>query len=146
LDQRAIDVLLAEASVALDDAHARLTERLHDAGCRDWADAQQRLAALHPTREEYLQRFTTCGRERRRWRSNRELLTWPDAPIRYVPIPAHTREAAPLLYYLFYRSPARFDQVPVHEYVVTPIDADLAADERERRLRAPMTASSRSTT
>ena len=28
------------------------------------------------------------------------LISWPDAPIRYVPIPEYTREAAPLLYYL----------------------------------------------
>ena len=53
--------------------------------------------------------------------SRAQLVTWPDAPIRYVPIPEHTRDAAPHLYYLFYRSPAPFDRLPVHDYVVTPI-------------------------
>ena len=28
----------------------------------------------------------------------------------------HTRDAAPHLYYLFYRSPAPFDRLPVHDY------------------------------
>ena len=53
-----------------------------------------------------------------------------------MPIPEHTRDAAPLLYYLFYRSPAPFDRLPVHDYVVTPIEPDLPADEQRRRLRA----------
>jgi hypothetical protein len=39
------------------------------------------------------------------------------------------------LYYLFYRSPAPFDRLPVHDYVVTPIDADLPEQEQRRRLR-----------
>jgi uncharacterized protein (DUF885 family) len=65
-----------------------------------------------------------------------DLVTWPDSPIRYVPIPDQTRDAAPFLYYLFYRSPAPFDHPAVHDYVVTPIDDRLTAEEQERRLRA----------
>src|SRR5207245_636844 len=64
-----------------------------------------------------------------------DLVTWPDYPIRYVPIPFHTRDAAPYLYYLFYRSPAPFDRLPVHEYVVPPIGPDMPAGEQLRRLR-----------
>jgi uncharacterized protein (DUF885 family) len=131
-----IDRLLAAASEALDESHALLTERLRDAGCRDWADAQQRLAELHPTREQYLQRFADVWTRAKAAALDHDLVSWPDAPIRYVPIPPHTREAAPLLYYLFYRSPAAFDHVPVYDYVVTPIESDLAADEQEQRLRA----------
>jgi uncharacterized protein (DUF885 family) len=37
---------------------------------------------------------------------------------------------------LFYRSPAPFDRLPAHDYVVTPIDASMEGDEQERRLRA----------
>ena len=66
-------------------------------------------------------------------------------PIRYVPIPVHTRDAAPFLYYLFYRSPAPFDRLPVHDYVVTPIDAGCrrraaaaaARDQHERDQAEP---------
>ena len=60
-------------------------------------------------------------------------------PIRYVPIPIHTRGAAPFLYYLHYRSPAPFDRLPMHDYVVTPIEPDMPADEQLRRLRATNT-------
>jgi uncharacterized protein (DUF885 family) len=56
-----------------------------------------------------------------------------------VPIPPHTRDVAPFLYYLFYRSPAPFDHAPMHDYVVTPIDDDMAPEEQERRLRAANT-------
>ncbi len=42
--------------------------------------------------------------------------------MRYVPIPAHTRDAAPHLYYLFYRSPAPFDPFGTFDYVVPPLD------------------------
>jgi len=61
------------------------------------------------------------------------------SPIRYVPIPVHTRTAAPFLYYLHYRSPAPFDRLPVHDYVVTPIEPDMPADEQRNRLRATNT-------
>jgi uncharacterized protein (DUF885 family) len=47
-----------------------------------------------------------------------------------------TRSAAPFLYYLFYRSPAPFDRLPVHDYVVTPIDDEMPIEEQRRRLRA----------
>ena len=63
-----------------------------------------------------------------------DLVTWPVAPLRYVPIPAHTREAAPSLYYLNYRSPAPFDPIGMFDYVVPPIDG-LTGDALDARLR-----------
>src|SRR5439155_10986426 len=63
------------------------------------------------------QRIWDACRERAK---QHDLVTWPDYPIRYVPIPDHTRDAAPYLYYLFYRSPAPFDRLPRHDYVVPP--------------------------
>ena len=97
---------------------------------------QEQLANAHPSREDYLPRFARVWEACREAAVAHALVTWPDAPIRYVPIPEHTRHAAPHLYYLFYRSPAPFDRLPVHDYVVTPIDEDLPADEQRRRLRA----------
>jgi hypothetical protein len=128
--------LLTDAQQALDEALARLDERARQVAPGGWPEVQARLADTHPTIDDYLATY------HRVWSSCREraiacdLVTWPDAPIRYVPIPVQTRDAAPFLYYLHYRSPAPFDQLPVHDYVVTPIDPDMAADEQRRRLRA----------
>jgi len=130
-----IDELLREATGALDDAHAGLQARLRTAGIESWPAAQARLAAHHPSAGEYLQRFTDTWQRCYDEAIAADLVTWPDRPIRYVPIPAHTRDAAPLLYYLFYRSPAPFDRIPVHDYVVTPIDG-IPPDEVDRRLTA----------
>jgi hypothetical protein len=134
--QRPAAALAAEAAQALDDALETLRTRALAVAPGGWPEVQQRLAAAHPDLDGYL---PACQRE---WTACREraaacdLLTWPDYPIRYVPIPAHTRDAAPLLYYLFYRSPAPFDRLPVHDYVVTPVDAGMPRDEQARRLQA----------
>jgi hypothetical protein len=97
---------------------------------------QERLAEQHPAAAGYLGAFQQVWDECRARVIDARLVSWPDCPIRYVPIPPHTRDAAPLLYYLFYRSPAPFDRLPIHDYVVTPIDDGVAADEQRRRLRA----------
>jgi uncharacterized protein (DUF885 family) len=130
-----LQALMSEAEEALAEAHAGLADRLTDAGLASWAAAQAQLASLRPTADDYLPRFTRVWQRCYDATIAADLVTWPDRPIRYVPIPAHTREAAPQLYYLFYRSPAAFDRLPVHDYVVTPIDGVPEA-ERDRRLAA----------
>jgi uncharacterized protein (DUF885 family) len=127
--------LLSEARQDLDDAHGVLDARLREAGAASWAEAREALAGRHPCPDDYLASFERVWRRCREAVMAADLVTWPDNPIRYVPIPRHTREAAPLLYYLFYRSPAAFDRPGVHEYVVPTIDG-LPADEADRRLRA----------
>src|SRR5262249_7123665 len=64
------------------------------------------------------------------------LVTWPDAPLRYVPRPAWARAATPHLYFLFYRSPAAFGAPPVHDYLVAPLPETASVEEREAFLRA----------
>lgn len=128
--------LLREARETLAAARVRLDEQAGRVDPGGWPGVQARLEADHPTAEDYLPTFERTWQACRRCAAAHDLVTWPDVPIRYVPIPAHTREAAPLLYYLFYRSPAPFDVLPVHDYVVTPVDETLAAGEQERRLRA----------
>jgi len=132
--------LLAEARVALDEALARLHEQATKIADQGWPEVQERLAAAHPPTADYLSAY------QRLWDACREradachLVTWPASPpcavVRYVPIPIHTRDAAPFLYYLFYRSPAPFDALPVHEYVVTPVEPEMPPEEQIRRLRA----------
>ena len=131
--------LLTDARKQLDETLARLDERARQVAARGWPEVQQRLLDAHPTREEYLPAY------QRVWNACREralacdLVAWPDAPIRYVPIPVQTRDAAPFLYYLHYRSPAPIDRLPTHDYVVTPIEAGMPAVEQQRRLRATNT-------
>jgi uncharacterized protein (DUF885 family) len=131
------DDLFAGASDALDHACQSLTERAAQAG--GWPAVQERLATAHPKIGDYLSTYQHIWSDCRERALDADLVTWPDAPIRYVPIPLQTREAAPYLYYLFYRSPAPFDRMTVHDYVVTPIDGSLERDEQERRLRATNT-------
>ena len=131
--------LLADAQHALDEALARLNERARQTTAGGWPEVQERLTNAHPTCADYLpayQRIWNACRERA---IARDLVTWPAAPIRYLPIPVYTRDAAPFLYYLHYRSPAPFDRLPMHDYVVTPIEPDMPADEQRRRLRATNT-------
>ena len=128
--------LAADARVMLEEALARLDERARQAAPGGWPEVQRRLMDTHPAVDDYLPAYTRVWNACRERAQSCDLVTWPDYPIRYVPIPLHTREAAPYLYYLFYRSPAPFDRLPVHEHVVTPIGPDLPAGEQLRRLRA----------
>ena len=57
--------------------------------------------------------------------------TWSPGPTRRCAtcrFPPQTREAAPHLYYLLYRSPAPFDPFGTFEYVVPPIDGLTGAE------------------
>jgi len=127
-----IDDLLRDATDALDEATARLDELSRPHG--GWPAVQEHLAADHAPADEYL----ACLE--RKWRACKDasdahdLVTWPDAPLGYVPFPPHTRDAAPHLYYLHYRSPAPFDPFGTFEYVVPPIDG-LPPDKVEAVLR-----------
>ena len=98
-------------------ARTAWTHALRAAGLDSWPAAQAALAALRPTADDYLPRFERTWQRCHDAVLAADLVTWPDRPLRYVPIPPHTRDAAPLLYYLFYRSPAPFDRLPVHDYV-----------------------------
>ncbi len=131
--------LLSRAEAALDEALARLDARARTATQGGWPEVQARLADAHPKVDDYLATYERVWHACRAHADACNLVTWPLDPIRYVPIPMHTRDAASYLYYLFYRSPAPFDRLPVHDYVVTPIDAEMPEDERSRRLRATNT-------
>jgi hypothetical protein len=128
--------LAIEANLALDEALEQLHTRARAIAPGGWPEVQQRLMSAHPAADDYLPAF------QRAWDACREraeacgLVTWPASPIRYVPMPVHTRDAAPFLYYLHYRSPAPFDRLPMHDYVVTPIEPGMPAEEQLRRLRA----------
>lgn len=117
-------------------AEALLTEHAADFGATHWRDALARLADLHPPVERYYARYTELWEACRATAEAHQLVTWPDFPIRYVPRPTWARQAAPYLYFLFYRSPAAFHRPPVHLYLVTPIEPSMPPEEQERLLRA----------
>ena len=127
-----ISDLLSEATEVLNEATARLQEMARPLG--GWPAVQELLAAEHPSAQDYLSRFGEKWTACRQAALDHSLVTWPTAPLRYVPIPAHTREAAAALYYLNYRSPAPFDPHGMFDYVVPPID-QLTGGALEARLR-----------
>jgi len=112
--------LLREARSALDDECRRLDEMAAEA-CGSWAEVQNALANDHPSPAQYLETFDAEWRACRQAVANANLVSWPDWPLRYDEIPVFTRDAAPFLYYLFYRAPAPFDARSEYVYVVTPI-------------------------
>jgi uncharacterized protein (DUF885 family) len=135
LNMNAAAVLaLGQQHLAAAETHLREGAAL--LGIADWREGLRRLADIHPPAESYYARFTEIWREARTAAEAHRLVTWPDFPIRYVPQPPWAREAAPYLYFLFYRAPAAFDHLPVVDYLVTPIEPDMAPEEQTRRLRA----------
>jgi len=105
-------------------------------GARDWQAALAMLADLHPTAAEYAGRYQTVWDACRMTAEAHGLLTWPDFPIRYAPQPTWARECAPYLYFLHYYTPAPYDHMLVHDYLVTPIEPTLPPEEQTRLLRA----------
>jgi Bacterial protein of unknown function (DUF885) len=127
--------LLASALAELPREQARLAEMTAATG-GSWDKVQSTLADDHPAADEYYDAFTARWTACRAIAEAHDAVTWPDWPIRYVPIPPWAQEFAPQLYWLFYRSPAPFDPYTEYEYVVTPIDASMPEAEQQRRLRA----------
>ena len=130
------DEILAYALAKMAEAEAYLTQHAADFGAADWREALAGLADFHPTTAGYLDRYGELWEQSRQLVRDADLLTWPDFPIEYTPQPHWAREAAPSLYFLFYRAPAAFNRPPVHRYLVTPIDDSLPEAEQTRRLRA----------
>ncbi len=124
--------LLADARAAFAIEKAKLAA-LANAVAGSLESAQEQMVDDHPSAEKYLQTFGETWERCRARALERNVVTWPDWPIRYVPFPAATRDAAPYLYYLFYRSPAPFDPYTVYDYVVPPLPEDPPAAEKHLR-------------
>lgn len=109
--------LLARARTQLSEEQRRLDAMTQQHG-PTWSDVQARLADDHPERDDYLAAFARTWNACRAAAAKHDAVTWPDWPLRYTTIPEFTRDAAPYLYYLYYRSPAPFDAYRVYDYVV----------------------------
>lgn len=125
---------LAEARA--EEAEAALRARAAEAGFGDWRAALASLADRHPPADRYYARYQEVWDAARRAAEEHRLVTWPDYPLRFVPRPRWSREAAPSLYFLPYRAPAAYDHLPVVDYLVTPVEPEMPADEQTRLLRA----------
>ena len=134
--RRDADDIAAYAREEIDRTRAWLEENATDHGADTPEGVLARLADIHPSAEGYLSRFGEIWHETKALAEARDLLTWPDFPIRYVERPAWSRAAAPDLYFLFYRSPAAYDRPPVHDYLVAPLDRDAGPEAVEAFLRA----------
>ena len=103
---------------------------------RTSADIMASLARDHPATEAYLPAFEREWSRARGAAVAHNLVTWPEAPLIFEPIPDWARSAAPHLYFLNYRAPAPFDRGVVQRHLVPPVDATMTDGEREQTLRA----------
>jgi len=117
-------------------ARERLAHWGAELAAKGGRSALERLEDHHPPLEQYYSRYQEVWSAAREVALAHDLVSWPEAPIRYVPQPQWAREAAPYLYFLYYRSPAPFDRLPLTDYLVTPIEPEFPRDTRERLLRA----------
>ncbi len=129
----------ADDIVQYAEAQLVTASRYLDDHCADFegsnrSDVLAGLCEIHPKIDHYYDRYQEIWDNMRRIAEQRDLITWPDFPIRYLPQPEWARAAAADLYFLFYRSPAAFDRPPLHEYLVTPIDASMP--DNQQLLRA----------
>jgi hypothetical protein len=129
--------LAGYASAALRDARAALADL---AAARDparpWSAQLDDLAAHHPVPDDYYAAFTHVWHAARAAAISTGLVTWPDFPIAYVPVPETDREAAAGLYYLPYRCPAPYGRPETHRYLVPPLPPASDPAAQQRHLRA----------
>jgi hypothetical protein len=134
--ERSADEIAEYARAEMAKAESWLGDAASDFGAEAPAEVLATLQESHPSESGYLSRYQEIWDEMKVIAEERQLVTWPDFPIRYIPRPAWARAAAPDLYFLFYRSPAAFQTPQVHDYLVTPIDGSVPESERADLLRS----------
>ncbi len=130
-----LDDYVAYAEQQIAEAGAYLNAHASDFGVETAAEALSKLADIHPTVDQYYQRFGELWQACRELAEKKQLVSWPEFPIEYVPQPVWARAAAPHLYFLPYRCPAAFNRPAVHHYLVPPIDPSMPAEKQEKMLR-----------
>jgi hypothetical protein len=133
---RGADEIAAYAREEIASAKAWLAEAAAEHGGATPTDVLARLADAHPSADGYVARYEEVWQEMREVSDQRDLVSWPDFPIRYAPRPIWSREAAPDLYFLFYRSPTAFGRPPVHDYMIAPLEAGMSSAEQDSFLRS----------
>jgi hypothetical protein len=124
------DDILSYAREELEKARSALVRAMNEQGFTDWSVVAEAIADEHPPASDYLQRFQQVWDDAQQYAVDRELLTWPEFPLIFEPIPDWAASASPYLYFLFYRCPPPYDDGQVQRYLVTPL-----GDDPERVLR-----------
>jgi uncharacterized protein (DUF885 family) len=124
------------AMAELRAAQSRLATLAPEFGERDPGAVLAQLENFHPDVDGYYDRYEEMWASVRTLAKEKDLLTWPDFPIRYGPQPDWARRAAPHLYFLNYRAPAAFDKPPVHEYLTPPLERPDGQTDMVESLRA----------
>ncbi|HLE70988.1 MAG TPA: DUF885 domain-containing protein [Vicinamibacteria bacterium] len=118
--------IAARARESLRRTESELDSGAPKFGSSDYREVLARLEDIRAPREESYQRCRELWEESRAFAIDRGLVTWPDYPLDFVPQPAWAREAAPKLYFLFYRSPAPLDALPRVDHLVPLADSGIA--------------------
>ena len=126
--------IAAYAEDELAAAKAALAAHARDFGAATPEEALGRLQSLHATPEAYAGQFAEVWALARE--AGRDLVTWPESPIRFTPLPGWARAVAPHVYFLPYRSPSAWGRPPVHDVWIPPLEESLSAAEKERLLCA----------
>ncbi len=124
--EESASAISARAREGLRRSEAELAAGAPRFGSNDYREVLTRLEEIGPRPEETLQRCRDLWEESRAFAIDRGLITWPDYPLDFVPQPAWAREAAPRLYFLFYRSPAPLDALPRMDHLVPPAESGIA--------------------
>lgn len=125
------DEIVSYAHEELEKARNELDRDMGEQGFTAWSAVAAVIANEQPLVSDYPGRFQAVWDDARQYAIDRELLTWPDFPIVFEPIPDWAATASPYLYFLFYRCPPPYDDGQVQRYLVTPL-----GDDPERVLRA----------
>jgi uncharacterized protein (DUF885 family) len=132
---RSIQELVDGAWEELERCENYLEEHATEFDAETPEEALGLLADRHPSAEDYYEQYREVWEECRSTAEGADVLTWPEYPVEFVPRPEWCREAARDLYFLFYRSPAAFDDVTPVEYLVEPVEPEMDDDETRERLR-----------
>ncbi|HEY7817590.1 MAG TPA: DUF885 family protein, partial [Vicinamibacteria bacterium] len=114
----------SQAREALRRSASELSSGAPGFGANDYREVLRRLE--DSKRLDTRERCQELWEESRAFAVERELLTWPDYPVDFVREPAWAREAAPKLYFLFYRSPAPLDALPRVDHILPTSDSGIA--------------------
>ncbi len=115
------------------DLLKRETSKLRPDG--DWEAVISDLSKTHPSLDNILTACEECWAECRRFAIEKDLIDWPDYPLTYKFIDPYFRDSAAYLYFLYYRSPAPYDNLKTNYYLIPPIEKSLPPEEVEQKLR-----------